>query len=68
MPPYAIVGGNPAQVIRTRFDPDTVVRLLRIAWWDWPPDRVTAAIPLISQADVDALETIAGQGSAALGE
>ena len=67
VPAYAIVGGNPAQVIRTRFDPDTVVRLLRIAWWDWPPDRVTAAIPLISQADVDALETFADSGSAAPG-
>ena len=36
VPPYAIVGGNPAQVIRTRFDEPTIERLLRIAWWDWP--------------------------------
>ena len=59
VPPYAIVGGNPARVIRTRFDDATVKRLLRIAWWDWSPERVALAIPLISQADVDALETFA---------
>jgi len=61
VPPYAIVGGNPAQVIRTRFDEATVERLLAIAWWDWPPERVTEAIELISQADVDALEAIAAR-------
>lgn len=59
VPPYAIVGGNPAQVIRPRFDESTVARLLDIAWWDWPVERVTEAIPLISQADVDALEAFA---------
>ena len=37
-PPYAIVGGNPAKVIRYRFDEDTVAALQRIAWWDWPPE------------------------------
>jgi hypothetical protein len=59
VPPYAIVGGNPAKVNRTRFDDAIVGRLLRIAWWDWPPDRIAEAIPLISQADVDALEAFA---------
>jgi virginiamycin A acetyltransferase len=61
LPPYAIVGGNPAQVIRVRFDEPTVERLLRIAWWDWSPERVTEAIPLISRADVDALEAFAAR-------
>jgi virginiamycin A acetyltransferase len=60
VPPYAVVGGNPARVIRTRFDEATVERLLRIRWWDWPPERVAEAIPLISGADVDALEAFAG--------
>ncbi len=36
VPPYTVVGGNPAQPIRTRFDDATVQRLLAIAWWDWP--------------------------------
>lgn len=36
IPPYAVVVGNPAQVIRYRFDPETVARLLTMQWWDWP--------------------------------
>ncbi|MBP0491845.1 CatB-related O-acetyltransferase [Roseomonas sp. SG15] len=35
VPPYAIVGGNPARVIRFRFDPDTAGRLLESRWWDY---------------------------------
>lgn len=35
VPPYAIVGGNPARLLRYRFDQNTVVGLLKIAWWDW---------------------------------
>jgi acetyltransferase-like isoleucine patch superfamily enzyme len=34
VPPYAIVGGNPARVIRMRFDEATVAALLEIRWWD----------------------------------
>jgi virginiamycin A acetyltransferase len=55
VPPYTVVGGNPAKVIRSRYDDTTVARLLQLAWWDWPVDAITEAIPLISQADVDAL-------------
>lgn len=33
VPPYAIVGGNPAKVIRYRFDEETIERLLRLEWW-----------------------------------
>ncbi len=40
VPPYAIVGGNPARLIRYRFAEDTVARLLKIAWWDWPDETI----------------------------
>lgn len=40
VPPYAIVAGNPARLIRYRFDQDTVDRLMRIKWWDWPDSRL----------------------------
>lgn len=36
VPPYAIVGGNPAKVIGYRFDSNTIAGLQKIAWWDWP--------------------------------
>lgn len=41
VPPYTIVGGNPARPIRARFDDADVERLLRAAWWDWPVELVT---------------------------
>lgn len=40
VPPYAIVGGNPAQVIKYRFSPDVIESLLRIKWWDWSLDKI----------------------------
>lgn len=42
VPPYAIVGGNPAKVIRYRFDGQTINALQQIAWWDWPPEVLSA--------------------------
>src|SRR5690606_15668295 len=36
VPPYAIVAGNPARVVKMRFDDGTIERLLKAAWWDWP--------------------------------
>lgn len=36
VPAYAIVGGNPARIIRYRFPEDQVKALLVIRWWDWP--------------------------------
>ncbi|HET8672728.1 MAG TPA: hypothetical protein VFL87_03770, partial [Thermoleophilaceae bacterium] len=41
VPSYAIVAGNPASLIRYRFDERTIERLLALEWWDWPDPRVT---------------------------
>ncbi len=59
VPPYAIVAGNPAKVVKTRFDPDTVERLLAVAWWDWPVDKVTRNLDAIRGADISRLEQAA---------
>lgn len=40
--PYQIVAGNPARHIRSRFADADVQRLLRIRWWDWPVEEITA--------------------------
>ncbi|MFL4472407.1 CatB-related O-acetyltransferase [Paeniglutamicibacter sp. MACA_103] len=37
VPPYAVVGGVPAKIIRQRFDDDTVNELVRSAWWNYSP-------------------------------
>ena len=40
VPPYAIVGGVPAKIIKYRFDKDIIEKLLKIKWWDWPVDII----------------------------
>ncbi|MBR3746981.1 MAG: CatB-related O-acetyltransferase, partial [Selenomonadaceae bacterium] len=40
VPPYAIVGGNPAQFIKYRFPPYIIRALLRIKWWDWDINKI----------------------------
>jgi virginiamycin A acetyltransferase len=45
VPPYAIVSGNPAKLVRYRFDPDTVKKLLAIRWWDWSEEKITEELP-----------------------
>lgn len=59
VPAYAIVGGNPARIVRRRFDDDTVAMLESIAWWDWPVDRITRHLALIVAGDVAALRRAA---------
>ena len=44
VPPYAIVVGNPARVLRMRFSEAVIAALLAIAWWDWPHERLQAAM------------------------
>lgn len=61
IPPYAVAGGNPARVLRRRFDEAQVERLLRIAWWDWPVELVTKHLSTIMGGAVDDLETAGAQ-------
>lgn len=56
VPAYAIVGGNPAQIIRLRFDDKTIETLQKIAWWDWPYEKISRNIPAIIGADLQALQ------------
>ena len=40
VPPYAIVVGNPAKLLRRRFHEEEIAAMLRIRWWDWSPKRI----------------------------
>lgn len=42
--PYTIVGGVPAKLIRERFAAELGERMDRLAWWDWPHERLHAAL------------------------
>ena len=60
VPPYGIAAGNPARTIKRRFDEASVARLLEIAWWNWPADKITANLAAIRGADLAALERASG--------
>jgi acetyltransferase-like isoleucine patch superfamily enzyme len=55
VPPYAIVGGNPAGIIRMRYSIETINELLDIAWWDWPLDKIEANLGALESGDLEAL-------------
>jgi virginiamycin A acetyltransferase len=59
VPPYCIVAGNPARVIRERFDPATAARLCALTWWDWPIAQILMHEAAICGGDVNALEQAA---------
>ncbi len=42
--PYMIMAGVPARPLRPRFPPGVADRLMALAWWDWPHDRLRAAL------------------------
>jgi acetyltransferase-like isoleucine patch superfamily enzyme len=52
VPPYAVVVGNPAQIVHYRFDSDMRHRLLTIRWWEWDDEQIHALRSLF-MADVD---------------
>lgn len=53
--PYMIVGGNPAETIKQRFDSETVEKLTNIAWWDWPAHKISQNLDAIRGGDLDLL-------------
>ncbi|MGC5030822.1 CatB-related O-acetyltransferase [Micromonospora sp. DT229] len=59
VPPYTIVGGNPARPIRQRFSDEDVHRLRRAAWWDWPVDLITAHCRTLMAGTPAEIEAIA---------
>lgn len=58
VPPYSIVGGNPATLIRKRFSEADIAKLLEIAWWNWDIDKITQHLSLIMSNQIDALHNV----------
>lgn len=54
VPPYAIVAGNPARIVRPRFPAAIADRLQAIGWWDWSHDQLRAALPDFRALSVEA--------------
>jgi len=54
VPPYAMVGGCPAKIIKYRFNRTQIEELLKIAWWNWDDDKIKEWLPFLISEDVDA--------------
>lgn len=50
---YSIVAGNPARLVRKRFDNELVALLLRVKWWDLPIEEINKLIPVLSSSDLE---------------
>lgn len=55
VPPYAIVGGNPATVLRYRFDEATIAKLLSLRWWNWDPEVVSRHVSALCSGNLQGL-------------
>lgn len=53
--PYTVVGGNPARLIKPRYNENTVQRLLEIKWWNWSAENISKNIEAIRGSDLDLL-------------
>jgi phosphonate metabolism protein (transferase hexapeptide repeat family) len=51
---FTVVAGAPARKLRDRFDADTGARIGRLAWWDWPPERLHEAVPDMQSMEIGA--------------
>lgn len=56
VPPYTIVGGVPAKVIRKRFSDEVISTLLKVKWWDWPEEKIKKHILDIQSGQVHRLQ------------
>lgn len=53
--PYAVVGGNPAREIKKRFPKETIDKLLKLKWWDWSPEKISANLQHLTDNKIDRL-------------
>ena len=51
IPPYAIAVGNPARVVKYRFDDETIKKLLAVKWWNWKLEKIADNLPLMNDVE-----------------
>lgn len=54
IPPYAVAVGNPARVVKYRFDEETIAFLQELKWWDFSEEQIDQAIPYLTSLDLEA--------------
>jgi len=55
VPPYTVVGGNPAVFIKNRFKDEEIKQLLSLKWWNWEESKVKEAMPFICSSNIKGL-------------
>ena len=50
--PYTIVIGNPAKILRKRFDEELIDLLLNFKWWDKSIEEINSLIPILTCSDI----------------
>lgn len=59
VPPYAIVAGTPAKILKYRFTPDIIERLISLKWWKWPDKKIQAHFKILSNhPSIDKLKSL----------
>lgn len=53
IPPYAVVAGVPAKIIKFRFDEKTIKYLLQIKWWDYPDNKLKSILHLFQDSNIE---------------
>lgn len=56
--PYSIVGGNPAKLIRKRYNDEVIDILLKLKWWDWNVEKITANLEVLVSQDLEKLRSL----------
>lgn len=54
-PPYSIIGGSPAKLIKKRFSDEEIDMLMKMKWWDWPEKDIYLAHELIQSPNISKL-------------
>ena len=57
--PYSLVGGNPAKLIKYRFSPEQIEKLLEIKWWFWEDKLINQITPLMCNNNIDTFINVA---------
>ena len=55
--PYTVAGGNPARFIKNRFDDELTGLLMRLKWWDLPPEELVAWLPVLCDENLEHLRS-----------
>jgi acetyltransferase-like isoleucine patch superfamily enzyme len=63
VPPYAICVGNPARLVKYRFAPEVIERLLRVAWWNWTEAEIQRAMDDLLSPGLEAFLEKAERGA-----